>query len=252
MKFNKIVLCSFILLVLLFSVTAISAADLNCTGDIGNVLKDDGDIKSFYDLNGDIATENSSFNMQSDYTFDNQTDRDYTNGIRIVNADFTINGNNHVIDCSNQARAFRIVGNNVEIKNLVIKNAYHGSGSAIITNSKLTLNNVTFINCSGKDSSNMGAIVSSKATLNVNNCKFIDTCGDDGASITASMSVVTVDNSTFISSSNKIIKGQIYSSNSNLNVLNSNFLNTTSKYATAIFATDKGSISILVLMQSLS
>ncbi len=90
----------------------------------------------------------------------------------------------------------------------------------------------------------MGAIVSSKATLNVNNCKFIDTCGDDGASITASMSVVTVDNSTFISSSNKIIKGQIYSSNSNLNVLNSNFLNTTSKYATAIFATDKGSISI--------
>ena len=244
MKFNKIVLCSFILLVLLFSVTAISAADLNCTGDIGDVLKDGGDIKSFYDLNGDIATENSSFNMQSDYTFDNQTDMNYANGIRMVNADFTINGNNHVIDCSNQARAFRIVGNNVEIKNLVIKNAYHGSGSAIITNSKLTLNNVTFINCSGKDSSNMGAIVSSKATLNVNNCKFIDTCGDDGASITASMSVVTVDNSTFISSSNKIIKGQIYSSNSNLNVLNSNFLNTTSKYATAIFATDKGSISI--------
>ena len=36
----------------------------------------------------------------------------------------------------------------------------------------------------------------------------------------------------------------VQSSNSNLNVLNSNFLNTTSKYATAIFATDKGSISI--------
>ena len=244
MKFNKIILCSVILIVLSFSVTAISAADLNCTGDIGDVLKDGGDIKSFYDLNGDITAENSSFNMQSDYTFDNQTDMNYTNGIRIVKADFTINGNNHAMDCSNQARAFRVVGNNVEIKNLVIKNAYCGSGSAIITYSKLTLNNVTFINCSGKDSSNMGAIVSSKATLNVNNCKFIDTCGDDGASITASMSVVTVDNSTFISSSNKIIKGQIYSSNSNLNVLNSNFLNTTSKYATAIFATDKGSISI--------
>ena len=47
MKFNKIVLCSFILLVLLFSVTAISAADLNCTGDIGNVLKDDVILNHF-------------------------------------------------------------------------------------------------------------------------------------------------------------------------------------------------------------
>ncbi len=92
MKFNKIILCSVILIVLSFSVTAISAADLNCTGDIGDVLKDGGDIKSFYDLNGDITAENSSFNMQSDYTFDNQTDMNYTNGIRIVKADFTING----------------------------------------------------------------------------------------------------------------------------------------------------------------
>ena len=38
MKFNKIILCSVILIVLLFSVTAISAADLNCTGDIGVIL----------------------------------------------------------------------------------------------------------------------------------------------------------------------------------------------------------------------
>lgn len=244
MKFNKIILYSFVLLVLLFSVTAISAADLNDTSDVSDVLKDDGDSKSFIDLNNDIASEDSSFNIESDYKFDNQTDRNYANGIRIAKADYTINGNNHAIDCSNQARAFRVVGNNVEIKNLVIKNAYYGAGSAIFSNSKLTLNNVTFINCSGKDSSNMGAIVSSKGTLNVKNCKFIDNCGNEGASITASLSRVTVDNSTFISSSDKILKGQIYLSNSNLTVLNSYFINTTSKYATAIFATEKGKVSI--------
>ena len=244
MKFNKIILYSFVLLVLSFSVTAISAADLNDTSDVGDVLKDGGDSKSFIDLNNDIAAEDSSFNMGSDYTFDNLTDMNYTLGIRIVKADFTINGNNHAIDCSNQARALRVAGNNVEIKNLVIKNAYHSAGSAIFTNSKLTLNNVTFINCSGKGSSNMGAIVLSKATLNVKNCKFIDTCGSEGASITASLGRVTVDNSTFISSSDKILKGQIYLSNSNLTVLNSNFINTTSKYATAIFATEKGKVSI--------
>ena len=225
MKFNKIILYSFVLLVLSFSVTAISAADLNDTSDVGDVLKDGGDSKSFIDLNNDIAAEDSSFNMGSDYTFDNLTDMNYALGIRIVKADFTINGNNHAIDCSNQARALRVAGNNVEIKNLVIKNAYHSAGSAIFTNSKLTLNNVTFINCSGKGSSNMGAIVLSKATLNVKNCKFIDTCGSEGASITASLGRVTVDNSTFISSSDKILKGQIYLSNSNLTVLNSRYCN---------------------------
>ena len=118
MKFNKIILCSVILIVLSFSVTAISAADLNDTSDVSDVLKDDGDSKSFIDLNNDIASEDSSFNIESNYKFDNQTDRNYANGIRIAKADYTINGNNHAIDCSNQARAFRVVGNNVEIKNL--------------------------------------------------------------------------------------------------------------------------------------
>ena len=245
MKFNKIVLYSLVLLVLLFSITAISAADLNDTSDMGDVLKDDGDIKSYYDLNYDIALENSSFNLESDYKFDNQSDMNYNRGIRIAKENFTINGNNHAIDCSNQARAFVVVGKDVKINNLIIKNAFYGYGSAIISYSKLTLNNVTFINCSGVGSFNGGAVLVTGATLNVNNCKFIDTYGEEGASITSSMGVVNVVNSTFTGSSDKIIKGHIYSQNSNLTVLNSNFLNTASKYATAIFATGEGNILIL-------
>ena len=244
MKFNKIILCTFVLLVLLFSVTAISAVDLNNTGDVHDVLKDDGDVKSYYDLNRDIASEDSSLNLETDYKFDNQSDMNYNKGIRIVKDGFTINGNNHAIDCFNQASAFIVVGNNVEINNLVIKNAFFSAGSAVITNSKLTLNNVTFLNCSGDVSSKWGAIFSTGATLNIVNCKFIDSCGDDGASITSSRSDVNVINSTFISSYKEIIKGQIQLDNSNLNVLNSNFLNTTSKYATAIFATGESNVSI--------
>lgn len=50
MKFNKLILNSFILLVLLFSITAISAVDLNYT-DNSNVLKDIGaDENSFVDF----------------------------------------------------------------------------------------------------------------------------------------------------------------------------------------------------------
>ena len=55
MKFNKLILGSFILLILLFSITAISAADLNDT-DNTNVLKDKNtNDNSFSDLSQRIT-----------------------------------------------------------------------------------------------------------------------------------------------------------------------------------------------------
>jgi C1A family cysteine protease len=108
------------------------------------------------------------------------------------------------------------------------------------------LNNVTFINCLGGGESfeNSGAVYSYNTTLNVNNCKFIDNGGENGASITSVSGAVNVADSTFASSSDKIIKGQIYLSGSVLNVDNSNFLNTTSKYAAAIFSINDGSVIV--------
>ena len=95
------------------------------------------------------TVENSNFNFNGDYKFNQGTDKDYSDGITITKNNFVINGNNHIIDCANQARAFYITGKNVEINNLIIQNAFCGYGSAIGTDSKLTLNNVTFINCMG-------------------------------------------------------------------------------------------------------
>ncbi len=245
MKLNKFIIHFFIIIVFLISITAISAVDLNDTEDF-DVLNDAGGEKSFKDLSSAIEVENSKFTFENDYRFNNETDKSYSSGINITKNNFVINGNNHKIDCNGQSRAFYITGKNVIINNLIIENALYGYGSAIRANSQLTLNNVTFINCLGDGESydNNGAIYSHNATLNVNNCKFIDNGGANGASITSVMGAVNVVDSTFASSSDKIIKGQIYLSGSVLNVDNSNFLNTTSKYAAAIFSINDGSVIV--------
>ena len=249
MKYVKFILPSIMLLALLFSITAISAVDLNNTDDMsGDVLKD-GEVEdwSLATLYLDVKDSGSSLDINKDYKYDNQSDLGFDDGILINKKNYVINGNNHVIDCGNNAKVFNITGNNVVINNLIIKNARYESGSAISTTSSLTLNNVTFINCSGDDGpnkDNSGAIQALSGYLKINNCNFIDNSGGDGASITAYSCTVDVVNSTFISSSDKIIKGQIYLDKSELTVSNSNFLNTTSKYATAILAEDNCKVKI--------
>ena len=243
MKLDKFILPFFIVMVFFISITAISAADLNDTGNF-DILKDVDD-KSYADMYSEIQTADSNFNFNSDYKFNPGTDKNYSEGINITKNNFVINGNNHIMDCSNQARAFYVAGKNIEINNLIIQNAFYGYGSAVRTDSKLTLNNVTFINCIGDNETySGGAVYSSDAVLNVNNCKFIDNCGENGASITSFKSDINVVNSTFTSSKDNIIKGQICLDMSNLTVDNSNFLNTTSKYAAAIFFRNDGKLII--------
>ena len=243
MKHEKIILYFLIVVVFFISITTISATDINDSGDFDNL--DDVSDTSYNGLHEKISAEKSSFTFESDYKFNKESDKNYSGGVNITRDNFIINGNNHIIDCNNQSRAFDITGNKVEINNLIIKNAFYVYGSAISVNSTLTLNNVTFINCIGDNKTyDGGAIYSNNITLNINNCKFIDNGGENGASITSISSTVYVVNSTFISSSDKIIKGQIYLENSRLSVDNSNFLNTTSKYAAAIFLRNDGTLKI--------
>ena len=228
MKENKLILHFFILLVFLISIAAISASDFNNT-----------DNKDFNDLYSNIVVEDSNFTFECDYQFNSSCDENYSGGINVTKDNFVINGNNHIINCNNQSRAFYITGDKVEINNLIIENAFYGYGSAIRPNCKLTLNNVTFINCFGDNETyNCGAIYCENSVLNINNCS-----GENGASLTSLSSTVNIVNSTFISSSDSIIKGHIFLDNSNLTVDNSNFLNTTSKYATAIFFENDGEIT---------
>ena len=243
MKYRKYLLHLSILIVLLFSITAISAADLNDTATMDSDVSNNHD-ESFMAFDTEMSTYTSTFDIQNNYKFDNSSDLMYVNGINITKDNYVINGNNHVIDCNNQARAFTINASNVVINNLIIKNGFNGEGSAIKATKSLTLNNVTFINCIGNGTNNVGAVYSMSAKLTVKNCKFIDNAGKDGASISAFGSATTITNSTFISSSDEIIKGHIYLYRIDATIDQCNFLNTTSRYATAIFAEDDVTLKV--------
>ena len=248
MKYKKYILHSLILLIFLISITAISAADLNDTDNIDtDVLKETNtENGTFLAWETEMSLYDSTFNMKRDYTFNNECDSSYSNGIIINKDNYEINGNNHIIDCQNQARALNLTGKNIVINNLIIKNGFNELGSAIYSKSTLTLNNVTFINCIGKGTEdNVGAICSLK-TLTVNNCKFIDNAGIEGASISSYSSKVRITGSTFISSY-ELTKGHVYLDGSSASVKNSEFINTTSKYATAIFSESDDPKSKLVL-----
>lgn len=80
MKFKKTLLRSLILLVLLISITAVSAADLNDTDNIGDdVLKENTTTDlSFVDLNGEIWVQGSNCNLNDDFTFEYEPDYAYT------------------------------------------------------------------------------------------------------------------------------------------------------------------------------
>jgi hypothetical protein len=116
MRHKKFILYFLIVVVSFISVTAVSAVDLNDSEDLNNL--DSVDDKSYNDLQTKIMAEKSSYTLENDYKFNNEVDKNYSSGINITKNNFIINGNNHIIDCGNQARAFDITGKNVEINNL--------------------------------------------------------------------------------------------------------------------------------------
>lgn len=88
---------------------------------------------NFTALQGEIESSTDYIEITQDYTYDNTTDYKLNNGVVINKTEFTINGNGHTFDGSNQARIFKIFGNNTIINNLNFINAYmpNESGGAI-------------------------------------------------------------------------------------------------------------------------
>ncbi len=176
-----------ILIVLFISISAVSAE--------GN----------FTALQNEIDTSDNSIDIQQDYKYDNLADNGLENGILINKSDFTINGNDHTIDGSNQARIFNIIGSNVTILNLNFINGNSDDGAAILTEQDITINNASFIN--------------NNATNGILRC-------NDGSG-------VTITNCYFDNNTAKF--GGIYSFRSPLHITNSTFTNSKSTYGPAIY-----------------
>lgn len=113
---NKKIFLITALMLLMISICAVSAEDVNQNGD--NLKIDDSDVisagesaaGSFSNLSKDIDESTDELNIKSDYKFNSSTDEAFKEGIGITVIEegiYTINGNNHVIDADNKAGVFR-------------------------------------------------------------------------------------------------------------------------------------------------
>lgn len=255
MKMNKLIVLSLILLIL-FTVSAVSAekniTNITSNGDLltsessnehlnkvagdSDLLTSDSPNANFNDLNKGINESTNELKLTHDYVYDEGNDINFTDGINVSKSNFLLDGNGYSIDGNGKARIFNIIGNNVTLKNLIIKNALNGAVSFVQPNAEYYLDNVTIQNSSSKYS--YGGIELNASNLVVNNSKFISNTGTDSSDIFFNEKCnVTVVNSTF-EGGIESKWSHIYFSGGALIVDGSTFANSRSSYANAIYGED--------------
>ena len=106
-------------------------AELGNTQDDINALNEVND--TFTDLSNEINMSTGTFEIEHNYKFNNKTD----NSPVVINKDdFVINGNNHILDGSNQSTIFHINGTNITINNLVFVNGNNVNGGLLVSKKK--------------------------------------------------------------------------------------------------------------------
>ena len=216
----------------------VCAEDANQTVQDTLELTDTQDVlsnaseKSYDDLFSEVNESDDSITLENDYKF-KETDK--ISHI-VFTTNYTINGNNHVIDADGKTSMFKVSKEStLTLKNLILKNT--NDSAIILAGATLITENVTFINTNAADYG--GAVYcSDKSTYNSTNDRFIDnTAPNAGSAIFAKgFSNIHINNTIF--TSKKPIKwSMIYANGCFITVTDSVFANATSKYATAIYNT---------------
>ena len=192
---------SVMFLLLILTIGAVSASedaieDITATNNDDSMQIADGDIDekqeitqedtigdvshNYTELAEDIASSSGTFDVKYNYTFD---ENDEPNSIILAEKnDFVINGNYHAFDGNNMTMALKIVNStNVTINNLIFIRG-NGDGTLRISNSSVTLNNVSFIdNVAINSAGALNVVYNSHIT--VNNAIFRDNVRRPGCSV---------------------------------------------------------------------
>lgn len=141
-------------------------------------------VSTFTELKNALANESvKQIQLTKDIVMDSTITINRANTI-------IIDGNGKAVDGKNKVGLFKIYGNTVTMKNLILKGGKNGGlGGAIDLHGKLTVNNCTFVNNTGTGSAATsaagGAIFAREgSTLSVSNTKFttnVATKGKGGA-----------------------------------------------------------------------
>ena len=253
MKYKKLLLVFSILFVLLCSLTAISASDLDDTDAIANdeveneIISSDVDIENdittepdsgnlngntFRDLNGIIA-DAGNINLTHNYEYDQSTDQGlFSQGIVIDRDNVVIDGKGHSINGEMHNRVFHIKNaNNVTLKNIKFINSGYQNlrvdgGALYIEESS----NITIINCLfnfnqiRSDDGNGGAIyVKSTDPIRIIDSEFKENSAGYGGAITAHDATLILENTTFDKNTAQRIGGAINAAHSTQIINNCTF-----------------------------
>ena len=224
---------------MIFSVGFAFAEDANQTdSDLGitdGEVISDVQVKSYNDLDAEMHKD-AYVNLTADYTYNEASDNiKQVNLTGSAGKEYSINGNNHVIDGAGKAGALKFYSVKVTISNLTFKNCNRSAIEAY-DNSTVILNNVIFIN--NNEAYYGGAIYADDAYITVNNCSFSENYAKYGAAISSRFSAVTINKSEF-KNKNSMEWSLIYAfAGSAVEINDCTFENLKAKYATVAFATN--------------
>ena len=247
MNHKKLLLIFSILLVLLCSLTAISASDLNDTDVIANDDAEDEIILSDADIENDMTTEPGSgntftdlnaiiadagnVNLTRDYEYNESDGESFPQGIVIDRDNVVIDGNGHYITGGMHNRVFNISNaNNVTLKNITFLNS--GSDRIKINGGALYIeesSNITIINCifeyNRADNGDGGAIyVKSTDPIMIIDSKFKENHAKYGGAITAHNVTLILENATFTDNQATEIGGALNGAHSTQIINNCRFM----------------------------
>ena len=195
-------------MIILSSITCISAAPINENADTSSVKIND-EIGNFSNLDNEISKSIGlkTLNLTKDYIFDPSTDEQYIDGITINADNLTIDGKGHIIDAKNQAKVFNIKSENVILKSINIINGYSNTdgGSLYWSGTNGTIINSTFKDCY---TSKYGGAVSFRWGGTVLNSYFENNKAGTGGGVDFE-GIATIINSTFKNNSAKFQGGAV-------------------------------------------
>ena len=167
--------------------------NINQENPIGEEIYQDASFGTFTDLKNVLNTSESDIKLNANYKFDESTDSQLKGGISFRNKNFELDGQNNVIDGSNQAGVFIFHNCTVTIRNLKIINAV--DALYMDTESTVTTINITFEN--NTDSSYGAAVCADRSVYSSYNDTFINNNAKFGSAIYLTDAMATISNATF-------------------------------------------------------
>ena len=229
----------------------------------GNTVRDSNG-GSISELKDKIDTGGSSIILDTDYTYNADTDSGLIGGI-VVSRDLTIDGQGHTIDLGGKIKFLNITANgiNLVLKNINIKNGcanrsydvagavYIENGNGIFINSTFNNNYAyeggaviidsgsgSFINCTftGNTANGaVGAVLISSGSGSFINCTFTgNNVRDSGGAVAIVFGNGSFIDSTFTGNNATDRGGAVFIRNGNGSFINSTFTNNTAVYGGAI------------------